>query len=1134
MAVEFTSEEMMKLLLVVVIGITFVIFITFGSGHIVSYLQETCRKYPDLPWCEKKAAWTSQATESSTFALGCAINTVITGERQKCADDFLSPNDTVVKNIASANSGGNKATGAATAVQPSGQEAQQPSQDLTVDKDYLVDFETVYGEASCALFCDASTCPNICQQDVCKDIPQCEVTDAKYYDGGFWSHGYCKCQVKMPKGPSIDCNVLETLGSGKDDAVAMIGTKLLECWDYLVTGSREECSMLSTENLGDGVSITEDDVNNWLTANGGERGAAIRGAGPALDRLYWNVGTVRKGTPKILRLRTEGGPLVVNKLMVETGTKGETSCMVYNFQLPQKVSAASEWIPYYGDPKYLVYWNQFPISQDTWTFKPGWEVYILYVAVSAIPVGKVGTAAVGTGLKEALSVGRAYSASVAAKGFVRGSWVLNIREAVRNTGEKAVIRVLEVDARNAMKTAMKKSAVSWFSKSTLYKAGGLVGIKALSVADLANSWLGKLEPQGNVIALKYAGYVDPKLFKLDSSWDGKPVFVQYSSGFVSYDTPSLYFASPCYISSMEVSRIGSQEALCGQFARNTKEKKVSCTAPKLKGDRPSCDKPDEYIRVGSYDTSVPPAEAPVLDFINEIRNDMPPYMRFGMKLKPGGEDSIKAIQNQISELLNKKESLSEDEFEKQRSQIKSPDEFVSDYINPLILEKDVTLLFNIDNTKHFQDDVILVDTGSGFKVFPVKADSREKNMGRNSAYSDDTHGYLIYGGVEIGVHFRKDNPVGCPVTAAAAGKINALSDNLGGILEGGFEGAGLENTLDGLGCYGYVSQQGSCEDEVAIGKGVEDALFVNAETPSQHPEIEYYTGSVPPKVWFRYVDGTGWQWKCIPSILVVFGDCPSQFESYHSVNDASWLLSDYDDGNFKNPSSAGAIAQNLRGKDYHNGLVVLRDRLVSDNSKTNIDRQIILHHDYSNDQICKLLENSRGQQTAAITHNGFRYGKYWSLSENKYYQSGSYDLWIELYDQNQDTDVDMIVVNQGNNDPRYQILSWTDTDYDDEGTLETYSMTGCGAPEAILVKNIDKISSSTLQSKGYDNNYCFNEPSKTAKAFNVAGKVLVYGGTAVLAIATDGAALVLIAGTGAAGASLEVASEVVTSWPGRL
>ena len=63
-------------------------------------------------------------------------------------------------------------------------------------------------------------------------------------------------------------------------------------------------------------------------------------------------------------------------------------CGVANFELPQKVSKAEEWIAYYGDPYYLVYWQNFPYKQDRWTFRTDWRIHAASLVVFSLPAGR--------------------------------------------------------------------------------------------------------------------------------------------------------------------------------------------------------------------------------------------------------------------------------------------------------------------------------------------------------------------------------------------------------------------------------------------------------------------------------------------------------------------------------------------------------------------------------------------------------------------------------------------------------------------------------------------------------------------------------------------------------------------------
>ncbi len=60
-----------------------------------------------------------------------------------------------------------------------------------------------------------------------------------------------------------------------------------------------------------------------------------------------------------------------------------TTCTVSNINLPQKVSVVSEYIRTYGDPKYLMVWQNFPAEEDTWTFQGFTKYKVIYYTTLA-------------------------------------------------------------------------------------------------------------------------------------------------------------------------------------------------------------------------------------------------------------------------------------------------------------------------------------------------------------------------------------------------------------------------------------------------------------------------------------------------------------------------------------------------------------------------------------------------------------------------------------------------------------------------------------------------------------------------------------------------------------------------------
>ncbi|MCK5022920.1 MAG: hypothetical protein KAS04_01975, partial [Candidatus Aenigmarchaeota archaeon] len=74
-----------------------------------------------------------------------------------------------------------------------------------------------------------------------------------------------------------------------------------------------------------------------------------------------------------------------------------TGCTVKNFLLPQEIDSWEEWILYWGDPQFAVYWNMFPVEEDTWNFDIEWGHHAVIFGLSLLPWGRLfGTGASAT------------------------------------------------------------------------------------------------------------------------------------------------------------------------------------------------------------------------------------------------------------------------------------------------------------------------------------------------------------------------------------------------------------------------------------------------------------------------------------------------------------------------------------------------------------------------------------------------------------------------------------------------------------------------------------------------------------------------------------------------------------------
>ena len=91
-------------------------------------------------------------------------------------------------------------------------------------------------------------------------------------------------------------------------------------------------------------------------------------------------------------------------------------CTVYNFQLPQKLKGPlefEEWINGYGDPKYLVYWQAFPIGEDSdWKSWSAWYSGVGTIGF-AVSCALGGIITLGSGVKAILKSPKTVTSGIA-------------------------------------------------------------------------------------------------------------------------------------------------------------------------------------------------------------------------------------------------------------------------------------------------------------------------------------------------------------------------------------------------------------------------------------------------------------------------------------------------------------------------------------------------------------------------------------------------------------------------------------------------------------------------------------------------------------------------------------------------
>lgn len=266
-------------------------------------------------------------------------------------------------------------------------------------------------------------------------------------------------------------------------------------------------------------------------------------------------------------------------------TEGETDldeCRVRNLQFPQTVSSAEKWVIYYGDPKFMVYYQVFPLMRDTWSYKPDWKTHAAISIISIIPMTKL-VGVVGSGLK-----------TVGMEAVKKGANVV-----IRRVGGTKVLATIgsRAAAKEAMKKGFKDILIKRFSGRGLVRIATKAGIIEGAVhaaAALEKSMLAKYEPHGNAMILK-SPYDEPLVIELPEDMKGMPVMVSWKPGVVPWRIESANLVSPCFVHDAVIEK---KRMECKQeYIYRAKTGEVYCGGPHWDkgGNEPECNLAD-YTR----------------------------------------------------------------------------------------------------------------------------------------------------------------------------------------------------------------------------------------------------------------------------------------------------------------------------------------------------------------------------------------------------------------------------------------------------------------------------------------------------------------------------------------------------------
>jgi hypothetical protein len=192
-----------------------------------------------------------------------------------------------------------------------------------------------------------------------------------------------------------------TLDTNKQIALKQIVDETIRCWQKFLEndGKNVNCNIITVPKDLSGT-ISHKELDNALYASGSIGQELVGGGTSGYTNYAWDTEDPILPNAKSFYLCADDeavDEVFITRdlsncpLPADAWLEPKFECRIASFELPQKVTAANEWLPGNGDPKFLAYFEKFPAGEEkAWqTDAKTWFMLGLGVrgAFTMIPLG---------------------------------------------------------------------------------------------------------------------------------------------------------------------------------------------------------------------------------------------------------------------------------------------------------------------------------------------------------------------------------------------------------------------------------------------------------------------------------------------------------------------------------------------------------------------------------------------------------------------------------------------------------------------------------------------------------------------------------------------------------------------------